>query len=356
MATIVLNSKKLRSNYKYLEKLFAKHHIQWSVVSKMLCGNRMFIKELIDLGIKQICDSRVSNLRAIKGQGPEIETIYIKPPPKSQIPGVVRYADISFNTQLETIRLLSKEAQKQEKNHKIIIMIELGELREGVMRDDVVDFYEKIFELPSIEVIGIGTNLSCLYGVLPNHDKLIQLSLYKQLIETKFNKKIPLVSGGSSVTIPLIDTKLLPKGINHFRVGETLYLGTDVYNNTTYKKMHNDVFTLYAEIIELIEKPVVPMGEMGTNVDGQSFEFNEEDAGKTSWRAIIDLGLLDVEEAHIEPADKNMSFVGASSDMLVVDLGENPNRHKVGDKLQFHLDYMGTLRVINSRYIDKKVI
>lgn len=356
MATIVLNSKKLLSNYRYLEKLFAKNHIQWSVVSKMLCGNRLFVKELINLGIKQICDSRVSNLRAIKGQDPEIETIYIKPPPKSQIPGVVRYADISFNTQLETIRLLSKEAQKQEKIHKIIIMIELGELREGVMREDVVDFYEKVFELPSIEVIGVGTNLSCLYGVLPNHDKLIQLSLYKQLIETKFNKKIPLVSGGSSVTIPLIDTKLLPKGINHFRVGETLYLGTDVYNNTTYKKMHNDVFTLYAEIIELIEKPVVPMGEMGTNVDGQTFEFKEEEAGKTSWRAIIDLGLLDVEEAHIEPADKNMSFVGASSDMLVVDLGENPDRHKVGDKLEFHLDYMGTLRVINSRYIDKKVI
>ncbi|HHN48770.1 MAG TPA: alanine/ornithine racemase family PLP-dependent enzyme [Bacteroidales bacterium] len=356
MASIVLDSKKLRANFNYLDKLFAKHDIKWSVVSKMLCGNRLFIRELIRLGITQVCDSRVSNLRAIKTLAPEIETIYIKPPPKTQISAVVRYADISFNTEYETIRMLSKEATNQGKVHKIIIMIELGELREGVMRDDVVDFYAGVFELPSIEVVGIGTNLSCLYGVLPNHDKLIQLSLYKQLIEVKFNKKIPYVSGGSSVTIPLIDQKLLPTGINHFRVGETLYLGTDVYNNTTYKKMHRDVFTLYAEIIELIEKPLVPMGEMGTNVEGQSFDFPDGEIGKTSYRAILDIGLLDVEETHIEPADPTQRFVGASSDMLVVDLGQNKKNYKVGDTLKFQLDYLGTLRIINSRYIEKKVI
>ncbi|MBE0663949.1 MAG: alanine racemase [Bacteroidales bacterium] len=356
MASIVLDSKKLKFNFNYLDKLFRKHDIKWSVVSKMLCGNRLFISEIIKLGITQVCDSRVSNLRAVKELAPEIETIYIKPPPKTQIPGVVKYADISFNTELETIRALSREAGNQEKVHRIMIMIELGELREGVMRDDVMDFYAEVFELPSIEVIGIGTNLSCLYGVLPNHDKLIQLSLYKQLIEARFNKKIPYVSGGSSVTIPLIDQKLLPGGVNHFRVGETLFLGTDVYNNTAYKKMHSDVFTLYAEIIELIEKPLVPMGEMGTNVEGHSFDFPLEEIGKTSFRAIIDLGLLDVEESHIKPADQNLRFVGASSDMLVVDLGQNEKNLKVGDTLEFNLDYMGTLRIINSKYIDKKVV
>jgi len=73
-------------------------------------------------------------------------------------------------------------------------MIEMGELREGVMGDAFIDFYESVFNLSNIEVVGIGTNLSCLYGVLPNQDKLIQLSLYEQLIEAKFNKNIPYVS------------------------------------------------------------------------------------------------------------------------------------------------------------------
>ncbi|NJO92832.1 MAG: hypothetical protein HC831_30590, partial [Chloroflexia bacterium] len=100
---------------------------------------------------------------------------------------------------------------------------EMGELREGVLREELIEFYSEVFELKNIEVVGIGTNLTCLYGILPNHDKLIQLSLYEQLIEAKFNKQIPYVSGGSSVTIPLMFQNLLPKGINHFRVGESLF-------------------------------------------------------------------------------------------------------------------------------------
>lgn len=355
MAYITLDTKKLRSNFNYLNSLFKKNNIQWTVVSKMLSGNKMYLTELLKLDIKQVSDSRVSNLKTIKSLNPDIETLYIKPPAKRSVANVVKYADISMNTEIETIKLLSKEAVKQNKTHKIIIMIELGELREGIMGEDFVDFYAQVFNLKNIEVVGIGANLSCLYGVLPNHDKLIQLSLYEQLIEAKFSKQIPYVSGGSSVTIPLIFQNLLPKGINHFRVGETLFLGTDVYNNTTLKKMNPDVFMLYSEIIELSEKPMVPTGEMGTNVDGLTFEFDQSDIGTTRYRAIIDLGLLDVDYEHLQPVDESVSFVGASSDMLVIDLGTNKRNYKVGDLLHFRMDYMGALRIINSRYIEKRL-
>ncbi len=357
MAFITLDINKLKSNFNYLNTLFKKNSIEWSIVSKMLSGNKMFLTELLKFDIKQVCDSRVSNLKEIKSINPKIETIYIKPPAKRSISSVVKYADISMNTEFETIKLLSSEAKKQNKTHKIIIMIELGELREGVLGEDFIAFYESIFKLEKIQVVGIGANLSCLYGVLPNHDKLIQLSLYEQLIEAKFNKQIPYVSGGSSVTIPLIFQNLLPKGINHFRVGETLFLGTDVYNNTKFKKMHSDVFRLYSEIIELIEKPIVPMGEMGTNVEGGSYEFDQTNIGETSYRALIDLGLLDVETDHIELVDKNLKLAGASSDMIVIDLDKNKKKYKykVGDLIEFKLDYMGILRIMNSKYIGKKI-
>ncbi|MDX9907871.1 MAG: alanine racemase [Mariniphaga sp.] len=355
MAYITLDSAKLKENYEYLDRLFKQENINWAIVSKLLCGNITFLKELVALKPKQLCDSRVSNLRAIKKMAPEIETIYIKPPPARSIPEVVQYADASFNTEFRTIELLSDEAVRQKKVHKIYIMIEMGELREGVMRDDFIDFYEKVFTLPNIDVVGVGTNLSCLYGVLPNHDKLIQLSLYSQLVEARFNKKIPYVSGGSSVSIPLIFEKLLPHGINHFRVGETLFLGTDVYNDTTLPDMHNDVFMVYAEIIELIEKPTVPMGEMGTNVEGHTYNFSNDESGRTSFRAILDLGLLDVESNHLKPTDESISFVGSSSDMIVIDIGQNERSYKTGDLIELAPDYMGILRIMNSRYIDKRL-
>ncbi|MBS2210113.1 alanine/ornithine racemase family PLP-dependent enzyme [Carboxylicivirga mesophila] len=355
MAFITLETDKLQKNFNYLNKIFRSNDIQWSVVSKLLCGNRDYLKVLLDMGITSFCDSRISNLKMIKQLDTDVETIYIKPPAKRSIANVVKYANISLNTEINTIRLLSEEAIKQNTIHKIIIMIELGELREGVMGDHFMSFYKQVFNLKNIEVVGIGTNLSCLYGVLPNHDKLIQLCLYEQLIEARFNKQIQFVSGGSSVTIPLIFQNLLPKGINHFRVGETLFLGTDVYNNTPYKKMHSDVFKLYSEIIELSEKPAVPMGEMGVNVEGHEVEFDDNQIGQTSFRAILDLGLLDVDEQHITPVDEQISFVGASSDMLVIDLKENKQNYKVGDLIEFKMDYMGVLRIINSKYIDKRI-
>ena len=265
MAFIVLNKKKLKHNYQFLNKLFKKHKIEWAIVTKLLCGNKAYLKELIDLGVKQICDSRVANLKVIKEIDSSIETIYIKPPSKLGVKNIIKYADISINTEFETIKLLNEEAKQMNKTHKIMIMIEMGELREGVLWDEFIDFYESVFNLSNIEVVGIGTNLTCLYGVLPNQDKLIQLSLYEQLIEAKFNKNIPYVSGGSSVTIPLAAKNLLPIGVNHFRVGETLFLGTDVYNDSTIRNMEHNVFQFFSEIIELSEKPMVPNGELGTN-------------------------------------------------------------------------------------------
>ena len=197
--------------------------------------------------------------------------------------------------------------------------------------------------------------MTCLYGVLPNQDKLIQLSLYEQLVEAKFHRSIDYVSGGASVTIPLIFRNLLPKGINHFRVGETLFLGTDVYNDRPYKNMHSDVFRLYSEIIELIEKPMIPEGDFGSNVEGNQVEFDEEQIGETSKRALIDIGLLDVDVNHLELIDSKIKIAGARSDMIVIDLGTNESAYKVGDLIEFKLDYMGTLRILNSKYIEKKI-
>lgn len=353
MAHIVLNRKKLKENYEHLDELFKQHNIEWGVVSKVFCGSKEYLREILDLGVQQICDSRITNLKIIKSLNPDIETVFIKPPAKRYISSVVKYADASFNTEYETIKLLSEEAVRQNKTHRIIIMIELGELREGVMREEFMDFYAKVFKLPNIEVSGLGTNLTCMYGVLPSQDKLLQLCLYEQLIEAKFNKVIPYITGGTSVTIPLISKGLLPKDVNHFRVGETLFLGTDVYNNAPHPDMHQDVFKLYAEIIELREKPMIPDGDLGHNLTGDVLEFDESNS--SSHRAIIDIGLLDVEDSHIMAVDKDLKIVGSSSDMMVVDLGDNIKGYKVGSLVEFDLDYMGILRLMSCDYVDKEV-
>ncbi len=356
MAFIELDREKLHHNYQFLKRIFDKNNIEFGIVTKLLCGHNAYLKEVINLGVKQVCDSRISNLKKIKNINPEVETVYIKPPAKRSIKSIVAYADISLNTESYTINLLSEEAQRQDKTHKIIIMIEMGDLREGVMREDFIDFYEKVFQMPNIEVVGIGTNLSCMSGVMPSPDKLIQLSLYEQLIEARFNHNVPYVSGGTSVTFPMLLQGLLPPGINHYRLGETLYLGNNLINDKPIKGMKQNALTLYAELIELTEKPVVPEGDLGENVDGQKAEINPEDFGKTAYRGLLDIGLLDIDPRHIEPFDPDVEIAGASSDMIVIDLGSDQPRYKVGDLIRLRMSYMGALGVMNSNYIEKRIV
>ena len=356
MAFMELHRERLKHNYNFLNDLFQQNNIDWGIVTKLLCGNRTYLKEVIKLGIRQVCDSRVSNLKEIKSIDPAIETIYIKPPAKRAIRSVVKYADISLNTELYTINHLNEEAKKQNKIHKVIIMIEMGDLREGVLGESLVDFYGKIFNLANIEVVGIGSNLNCLYGIMPSQDKLIQLGLYKQLIEIKFNRKIRYVSGGSSVTIPLLVKRILPASVDHFRVGESLFFGKDLFTEKLIRGMKNGIFKLHAEIIELTEKPVVPTGEIGANVAGEKLEFDDRDLGKKTYRAILDIGLLDINVESLELMDRKITISGASSDMIVVDLGTRKSKYKVGDLIEFKLNYIGALHIMNSNYIDKKVV
>src|SRR5699024_651461 len=171
MAYVTLGKSSLKHNYAYLSQLFDAYHIQWAPVAKMLCGNKAYLQYSLSLGDNRIGDARLQNLKTIKSLSPEADTVYIKPPAKRSIEDVVAYADVSFNPEYVTIEWLSEESVRRQKTHQIIIMIELGDLREGIMGESLVGFYQKVFELPNIEVIGIGANLSCLSGIMPSKDK-----------------------------------------------------------------------------------------------------------------------------------------------------------------------------------------
>ncbi|MGS2740746.1 alanine racemase [Sinomicrobium sp. M5D2P17] len=353
MAYLKLNTRALKHNYLFLKDLFGSHDKDWGIVTKLLCGNKLFLEEVIKLRPDCIFDSRLSNLAMIKKINPEIKTGYIKPPPTRSIDELIEVADISFNTQFETIEMIDRYAIKAGKVHRIVIMIEMGDLREGVMREDFVDFYARVFDLEAVEVVGIGANLNCLNGIMPSHDKLIQMSLYEQLIEAKFNKKIPWVSLGTSVTIPLLRKNLVPEGVNHFRIGETLFFGNDLFEDSPMEGMKQDVFMLYAEVLEVMEKPTNPTGYVGSNVAGETPVFEIEDYSETSIRILVDIGILDIEIKNIKPLYEEYHLEGGSSDMIVLDVGKNNHNIKVGDMVPFHINYMGALRLLNSKYIEK---
>ncbi|MBH1959595.1 MULTISPECIES: alanine racemase [Kaistella] len=356
MSIVTLNKDKLTHNFNFLQKLFSEKNIEWSVVTKVLCGNETFLQEVLSLPIEEFCDSRISNLKKIKALSPEAQTVYIKPVPFTFVEDVLSYADVSFNTEINTLTLLSRKAAALNTVHKTVIMIEMGELREGVVRERLLDFFAKVKDLPHIEIVGIGTNLTCMNGVLPDDEKMRELYECRQELEEMFGIRIPYISGGASVAIPLIMSGEMPEYINHFRVGETLFFGTNVYDHSDIEGMCQDVFKLHAEIIEIKEKPNIPEGKLGYNLTGEKKDFSVEPKNSTSKRAIIDVGLLEMNLKDLKPIDESLKIVGGSSDMLVLDIEDAHRNYKVGDFITFNINYMGLLSLMNSDYVEKKTV
>jgi len=361
MAELIIHSEKIKENIQYLSRYFKTQNIEWSLVTKIFSGDKMFIANVLTKDVvgcvTSVGDSKLSSLRYLKKAFPKLKTIYINPPALVRVDEVIDCADISFNTSITTIKALNAAAKRKEVVHKIIIMIELGELREGIHLEDIAAFYEAVCDLSHIEVVGIGSNLGCMFGVEPTEEILVQLALSKTFIFETFHKELKFISGGTSITLPLLENGLVPKDINHFRVGEAAFLGICPLEGEQFKGLHKDTFELHANIIELIEKNITAGGDLTTTTKAISSGSKNKERPQKSYKAILDFGLLDVDKDDLE-AEDDFLFVGATSDMVVIDVGNNQTasggvKYCVGDKIKFSLNYIAVARLLSSKFIHK---
>lgn len=360
MARLKVHIDRLIENIETITAFMRKHDKEWTLVVKVLGTNEAVLGKLLQhpaiLGTHSIAVSQWTSLRMVKELNPSLRTMYIKPPAIKNVAEIVKYADISLNSTFATIKALSDEAVKQDKMHQIIVMVEMGELREGIKREGLIPFYNKIFKLPKLQVIGIGTNLGCMYGIQPTYDKLIQLVLFEQIIEAKFKRSIELVSGATSITMPILERGKVPDGINHFRVGEAAFLGTSPLENKPILGLNTGAFTFEANIVELYKKASQPDGVISDAAIGNTADDALNDGKSSSYKAIMDFGVLDVDAEYLIPEDPEVSFFGNSSDLTVYDLGTNPRGYKTGDTIKFRLKYMAVAKLMYSRFVEKVII
>lgn len=356
MARLHIHLEALTNNIDLISEFMASHNKSWSLVLKALGTNRKIMSTLLGhpavSRVHSVAVSQWKALKLVKEINPDLRTMYIKPPVLSNVGRVVRYADISLNSSYATIQALSGEAVKQGKEHQIVVMIEMGEMREGILREGLQAFYKRVFRLPGIKVIGLGTNLGCMYGVRPTYDKLIQLVLYKQLVEQRFRRKLPIISGASSITIPILEKGKVPSGINHFRIGEAALLGTTPLNGRQVLGLNTSAFSFEANIVELYKKDTPDEDTDHTQAENSSEEQRKDNP---SFRALLDFGILDVDPDQLVPLQPEIRFAGISSDLSVYDLGDNPHLLRTGDVIRFQPRYLGMARAMYSEFVEKVV-
>lgn len=357
MSRVIIRGGSLRHNVRVIDEWITRHGATWTLVSKVLCGHREVLKLLQTLGVRSYGESRLENLGGMPDLGPDAEIWYLRGPEASQVEDVVRHCAVSLNTELEIIRKLDEVAGRLGKRHKVVIMVELGDLREGILPNHLVAFYEQVLNLEHVDVLGIGSNLGCMFGAVPSVEQMAQLSLYRELLELKFHRKLPVISAGSTAALPLLLRDRMPKTINHFRIGEAVFLGSDLLHGGCLPGLRDDAIEIEGRVIEIKEKslsPTVPVSDETSPFE--SDETPDYSPGARGYRALVGIGNLDTDVAGLTPVDPDYQIAGGSSDLLVLNVGEQEGELAIGDTVRFRPNYSALLRAMNSRYLSKQLV
>jgi predicted amino acid racemase len=347
-----INLDKVKNNVEVIVDLCQKNHIQVAGVTKVFCGEPKIVNAYVDGGVDYLADSRIENL--IKLKDFTIPKILLRLPMKSEAKLVVEYADISLNSEIETIRTLSEKAVEKGIIHKIILMVDLGDLREGYYKEeDIYNAVGEILNLKGVKLIGIGTNLTCYGGVIPDENNLGRLVEIGKNIKEKYNIDLEIISGGNSSSLYLIMNDNMVNGINNIRLGESLVLGRETAFGKKIENTYEDAFQLEVEIIEVKEKPSIPTGKIGMDAFGKEPSFVDKGTRK---RIIAAIGKQDIEFDTLMPIDKDISILGGSSDHLLLDGTDSKIDYKVGDTVRFNLSYGGILSAMTSGYVKKEIV
>ncbi len=345
---LIISQDKYEHNVRYMQTLCQKNNLTMMAVSKVFCAEKPLIDVLTKVGVDYIADSRIENIQAIDSPIPKV---LLRIPSVHEAEKVVKYADISLNSELETIEALDAAAGTVGKVHDVIIMIDIGDLREGLYyKERILDTLRSVKLLKNIKIKGIGTNLTCYGGIIPSVKTLQKLIDIIKMAEQMIGVRFDIVSGGNSSHIHLLLKNQKVDMVNNLRLGESLILGRETAYGDPIENMYQDVVTLEADLIEIKQKPSIPEGDIGMNAFGQRPTF--EDVGLMK-RGILAIGKQDVDYHEITPVDSRIRLVGSSSDHIIVDLTQTQNDYKIGDVIKFKLSYGSLLSTMTSKYVEK---
>ena len=349
-----VNLDAMRQNAKVLCDLCAKNGIAVAGVVKFSDGDLQVAKAYSEGGCAQLAVSRAIHLQAIKEAFPNKETLLTRSPTRGDLEATARYADLSLHSDPDVLKALDAEAGKWGTKPGILLMLDVGDLREGVDNiDELVELGKLAESLPNLNLRGIGTNHACLNGVLPTWENLSFLVEGAKAVEQAIGRKLDYISGGSSINLLLLKDGVskMPPEINHLRLGGSIAnpMNIRLGRGLVFEGMREDSVRLTAEIVEIHEKASAPKGESTKNWAGQVVQ--QVDKGRRL-RAILAVGSQDISDAKtLIPEEEGVEIIGGSSDHTIVDVSDSPKTWKSGDIMSFKVRYSNMLFAFTGKHI-----
>lgn len=347
-----IDLQKLLHNATTLIARLSDRNISVTAITKAMLGAPELARVLLQAGASGLGDSRIENIETMREAGISARITLIRSPMLSQAKRVVTHADVSFNSELDVIRSLSLAAQEQNVTHGIVLMVELGDLREGIMPCDVASVVKKVLRYPNIALLGIGANLACRNGVSPDDTNMTLLSATADSIEAMFNIKLKVVTGGNSANLNWTLDGDKPTRINDLRLGESILLGREPLHRQPIEGLHTDAIVSIAEAIESKIKPALPWGQIAESAFSNlpPNQTNSADNNKRISQTILAIGHQDTDPSGLQ-LPSGMSILGASSDHLIADAGRFAIRP--GSEITMRPNYSALLRAMTSPFVAK---
>ena len=333
---LVVDCEKIRQNARAVVGLCAAHDIEVAGVTKCCCGEPEVARAMLAGGCTMLADSRLANVARMRAAGIDAPIMLVRLPSLGEADGVVRLTDYSLNSEVETVKALSLAAGRAGVTHAVVLMVDTGDRREGVQPERVVEVCRELLDLPGIELAGLGTSLNCLCGVCPTPENQQHFADIVERAEAQLGIRFRLVSAGHTGNLHLVQKGLVPARFNHFRIGEGILIGTDQSTWIELPVPHRDAFRVYADVVELQDKPSAPEGPTGPDAFLEVHEWPDRGVRR---RAIVALGEIDLRTRSLIPTRPGIELVGASSDHLVLDVTEAQPPVRLAEELEFDTLY-----------------
>lgn len=340
---------KIRHNTKTLVRRLKVHGIDVAGVTKAVCGHPEIAQAMLDGGATGLADSRIANIRRMRRAGITCAITLIRSPLLSQIDDVVQYCDASYNSESEVIAALGDVAEKSGTAHNILLMVEMGDMREGILPGNVASMAQHCVKTKGIVLSGLATNFACFGGQRPDAEKMAAFSTIAEAIENQYGPFSGVVSGGNSASLPWAVTAIKSGRIDDLRIGEAILLGVDPLNGEQIGGLFTDAFSLVAEVIETKVKSETIVAAIGTPPSPSIRLVTDNDCCS---RSILALGHQDTDVLGLT-MPPGTTYLGATSDHMVV---QRPKPEiAVGSELSFQMNYSALMRIMASPDITIKL-
>ena len=341
---------KIRCNTQTLVERLGSLGIGVTGVTKAVCGHPAIAQAMLDGGVAGLADSRIGNVQRLRAAGITGPITLIRTPMLSQVEQVVQSCETSYNTEILVISALAAAAILKGSVHGIVLMVEMGDQRDGILPENLADIAQLVMQIPGVALKGIGANFACLNGGTPTAFQMAALSALSNRIEGECGPFLKIVSGGNSASLPWALGEHSTGRINDIRLGEAILLGVEPVSGDQIDGMHTDAFTLVAEVIETDARPKpFPIAL----IDPTAERLCIVTTGGASARMILAIGHQDTDILGLS-MPVGSTLIGATSDHLVI--GTPRPLPMVGSEVKFQMNYNALMHAMAAPDIKVKLL